>query len=151
MARYETGIQTRPKTQRSPDNVPMGSLVYAHQPDPSRGKFSHECRGPYIVIAHSTSNHNYRLQTFIGAQSQRTTRTTKAIRPFTLEVPDIQTSGPFPQLLLSPFQAAIPVQRQGLGAADDPRDRRMSPPKMASRRGKGKGALRTRPLCHHQI
>jgi hypothetical protein len=44
MTRYHKPLQTCLNNRRTPDIVTAGSLVYAHQPDPANGKFSHEWR-----------------------------------------------------------------------------------------------------------
>jgi hypothetical protein len=119
LAKYHANIQLHLNNQRSPETIAMGSLVYAHQPDPSRGKFAHEWRGPYMVIGSSTGNNNYHLQSIIGSQAQRTTRNVTAVRPFNVEAADMPTSGPFPQLLPS----SMPTSGGNVKTAARPRGR----------------------------
>jgi hypothetical protein len=74
MIAYHARLETHLNDSHSPSDLSIGDLVYAHKPDLQRGKFVHSWRGPYIVIGMTTGNNNFRLQSFIGNQAQRTTR-----------------------------------------------------------------------------
>jgi hypothetical protein len=101
---YHARLETQLNASRSPSDLSIGALVYAHKPDLSRGKFAHSWRGPYKVIGMTTGNNNFRLQSFIGNQAQRTTRNINELRKFTQTVSEpALPNGPYPQLLLPPI------------------------------------------------
>jgi hypothetical protein len=97
MIAYHARTETQLNASRSPSDLSIGDLVYAHQPDLQRGKFAHSWRGPYKIISMTTGNTNLRLQSFIGNQSQRTTRNIDKLRKFTQAVSEpALPNGPYP-------------------------------------------------------
>jgi hypothetical protein len=73
-----------------------------------------------MIISMTTGNNNFRLQSYIGNQAQRTTRNINELREFTQAVsePALQ-NGPYPQLLLPP----IPTSGGDVATAAPPRGR----------------------------
>jgi hypothetical protein len=107
MIAYHARIQTQLDATRKPSDLSIGDLVYAHKTDLSRGNFAHSWRGPYMIISKTTGNNNFRLQSFIGNQAQRTTRNINELRMFTRAVSEpASPNGPYPQLLPPPIHTS---------------------------------------------